>query len=82
MSIIVKQIATNEKFILIGTGFAAYKTSKSSTFIANRVPKSDEGEFQMVAVCDETGKISWMKTEEIKVVKINETSPLKILEDK
>ncbi len=82
MVTIVKQITTNKNFILIGTGFAAYKTSKPSTFTANRVPTVDQGEFPMVAVCDENGTISWMKTDEIKIIEIDEALPLKILEDR
>lgn len=81
MLTIVKQITTDKNFILIGTGFAAYKTSKPSTFIANRVPKADQGEIPMVAVCDESGEITWMKTDEIKIVEIDGTLPLNILED-
>ena len=78
---IVKEITTDKNFTLIGTGFAAYKTSKPSTFIASRVPKADQGEIPMVAVCDESGEIRWMKTAEIKIVEIDGTLPLNILED-
>lgn len=82
MVTIVKHITTDKKYILIGAGFAAYKTSKPATFIANRVPISDEGEISMVAVCDENGKIEWLNTDEIKVVKVDGNSPLNILENK
>ncbi|MCM1990907.1 hypothetical protein [Oceanirhabdus seepicola] len=82
MLTIVKQITTDKNFILIGTGFAAYKTSKPATYMVNRVPKADEGVIPMVAVCDENGEISWMKTDEIKIVDINGELPLNILKDK
>lgn len=82
MVTIVKHITTDKNYILIGAGFAAYKTSKPSTFIANRVPVSDEGQISMVAVCDENGKIQWLNTDEIKVVEVDGTSPHNILGNK
>jgi hypothetical protein len=82
MVTIVKHINTGKKYILIGAGFAAYKTSKPPTFIANRLPKSDEEEISMVAVCDENGEIEWLSTDEFKVVKVDGNSPLNILEHK
>ena len=78
---IVKQIANDKKFILIGTGFGAFKTSNPSTFRVNRLPKPDEGVIPMVAVCDENGEIKWMKTNEIKIVNIDGNSPINILND-
>jgi len=78
---IVNQIATNKNFILIGTGFGAFKTSNPSTFRVNRPPKADEGVIPMVAVCDENGQIKWMKTNEIKIVNIDGNLPINILND-
>jgi len=82
MLTIVKQITTDKKFILIGTGFAAYKTSKPSTFMVNRICKAGQGVIPMVAVCNESGEISWMNTDEIKIVDIDGNLPLNILKDK
>ncbi|WBW99642.1 hypothetical protein [Oceanirhabdus sp. W0125-5] len=81
MKTIVKQITTDKNFILVGTGFAAYKTSKPSTFMVNRLPRADEGVIPMVAVCDESGNIKWMKTNEIMIISIDGNSPLDILKD-
>lgn len=81
MATIVKQLTTDKNFILVGTGFAAYKTSKPSTFIANRIPKSDEGKIRMIAVCDKQGKVKWMHTDEIKIINIDGNLPLNILND-
>ncbi|WBW95686.1 hypothetical protein [Oceanirhabdus sp. W0125-5] len=81
MLTIVKQIATDKNFILIGTGYGAFKTSNPSTFRVNRLPKADEGVIPMVAVCDDNGVIKWMKTKEIKIVNINGNLPINILND-
>lgn len=71
MATIVKNISTDEKYILVGVGFGAYKTSKSSVFIANQLPKSEEGEEAMAALCDKNGKIKWVDSSQIEIVEID-----------
>lgn len=82
MAIIVEHKELKMKYILIGTGFGIYKTSKPAGFIANRIPKEDLGEMTMVAVCNEQGKIRWFNSEELIVKKVDEISPGDILSGK
>ena len=82
MANIVKHLLTGKNYILIGTGFAAYKTANHTHFIANRISKPEEGEITMVAVCDENGHLSWLNSDEIEIVEIDGNLPQNILSHK
>ena len=82
MAIIVEHKEFKQKYILIGTGFGVYKTSRPAVFIANRIPKEDSEEITMVAVCNKDGEIEWFNSEELIIRKIDEISPLEILGEK
>lgn len=71
MATIVKLKATDTKFILIGTGYGAYKATRPSFFGGNLVPHEDEGTIQVAAVTNETGNIYWIPTEKLEVVEID-----------
>lgn len=79
MATIVKHLPSNKHYVLIGAGFGAYKSSRPTVFIANHVPKLDEGEITMAAVCDEIGKIKWVNSEEIEIIEVDGVSPNKLL---
>lgn len=72
MSTIVKHRNTGQKYVLIGTGFGAYKAVAPSFFGGNLFPNEEEGTIAMVAVCDSNGDISWINSEYLQVVEIDE----------
>lgn len=82
MAIIVEHKELKGKYILIGTGFGAYKTCRPAVFIANHLPREDLGEITMVAVCDEEGQIQWFNSEELIVLEVDKVSPHDVLSEK
>lgn len=50
MGIIVRDKKTHRKYILLGTGFGAYKAVRPSFFGGNLMPHEEEGTIATVAV--------------------------------
>ena len=79
MAVIVKHTESGETYILLGTGFGAYKATRPSLFFGNLVPSEDSGQTTMVAVCNSEGKIGWIHSEELQVVEIDGKEPGEVL---
>jgi hypothetical protein len=75
MATIVEHKPTGETYTLLGTGFGAYRATRPSVFFGSLIPKEDEGELAMVAVCDREGNIGWIPSEELLVVEIDGKAP-------
>jgi len=73
MAIIVEHKETKNKFVLLGTGYGAYKATRPSFFGGNLLPHDDEDTIQTVAVCDKEGTIQWLSDEEVRVIEIDGT---------
>lgn len=69
--IIVKDKNTNEKYILLGTGFGAYRAVRPSLFGGNLLPHEEEGTIETVAVCNNVGDILWFESSDLQVVKVD-----------
>lgn len=80
MAIIVKHEALGIEYVLIGTGYSFYKDSIPSPLGGSFFPDVEEGEVKMVAVCDALGAISWLPTDEVKVISIDGILVSQILE--
>lgn len=70
LATIVTHKKAEKNYVLLGTGFGAYKTTRPSFLGGNLFPKEDEGTIQVVAVCDKTGSIYWIPSSELQVVKV------------
>jgi hypothetical protein len=68
---IVLHKPSGEYYVLIGTGFGAYKSQRPSLVGGNLLPHEDSGEIPVAAVCNQAGVISWFYTEELTVVEID-----------
>ncbi len=79
MAIIVEHKDSGKKYILLGTGFGAFKASRPSVFFGNWLPKEESGELTMVAVCDNQGQIGWISSEELTVVEVEGRRPAEML---
>lgn len=71
MAAIVIHRGSGERYVLLGTGFGAYKSSRASVFGGNLFPHEEEGIMMMAAACDSSGTIFWFKTEELKVIEVD-----------
>ena len=75
MATIVMHKASGTKYVLLGTGFGAFKASRPSVFFGNLLPDEESGELTMVAVCDSKGNIGWIHSEELIVVEVDGKAP-------
>ncbi|MBD2843625.1 hypothetical protein IDH44_00355 [Paenibacillus sp. IB182496] len=55
MSVIVLHKSTNQRYILLGTGFGAYKAQRPSFLGGNLFPHEEADEIPVAAVCDTRG---------------------------
>ena len=79
MAVIVKHIKSGEKYILLGTGFGAFKATRPSLFFGNLAPTEEAGQVTMVAVCNSQGQIGWIHSDELQVVEVEGKSASELL---
>ena len=75
MATIVESTRTGKRYVLLGTGFGAYKATRPGVFFGNLNPNEEEGEFTMVAVCDPKGVIRWTHSDDLIVIEVDGQSP-------
>ncbi len=71
MAIVVKNKENNRKYILLGTGFGAYKAVRPSFFGGNLLPHEEEGTITIVAVCNYKGDIIWIESDKLQVIEVD-----------
>lgn len=71
MAIVVFHKKTEKIYLLVGTGYGTYFNKDSSTAFGYLLPYEETGEIPVAAVCDEEGDITWLSTNELKVVKVD-----------
>lgn len=71
MAIIVRIKDTHKKYILLGTGFGAYKAVRPSLFGGDLIPHEEEGTIRSVAVCDSKGDIIWIDSNNLQVIEVD-----------
>jgi len=71
MATIVKHKESGKLFVLIGTGYGAYKAMLPGVFGGSLFPQEESAEIPLAAVSDRYGNILWMLTEELQVVEVD-----------
>ena len=79
MATIVQHHQTGRRYVLLGTGFGAYSSSRPGVFFGSLSPDEDSGTMDMVAVCDEAGQIGWVHSRELAVVEVDGRPPGELL---
>jgi hypothetical protein len=79
MAVIVEERETHRKYILIGTGYAAYMGGAPATLGDGSLADEKSGELPMVAVCTAEGDIGWFYSEQIRVISIDGQPPSALL---
>ena len=79
MATTVRHIESGEKYVLLGTGFGAFKATRPSLFFGNWAPAEEAGQVTMVAVCNNQGQIGWVHSDELQVVEVDGKSPTELL---
>jgi len=71
MATIVKMIKGRRRYILLGSGFGAYQSKKPHIFFGNWAAETSEGQYAMVCICDERGRIGWIESSKVAVESID-----------
>ncbi|WP_282937906.1 hypothetical protein [Paenibacillus sp. RC67] len=71
MATLVKHKESGKIFVLIGTGYGAYKALLPSVMGGSMFPHEEAAEIPLAALSDRYGNITWMLTEELQVIEVD-----------
>ncbi len=75
MATIVEHRTNGERYLLLGTGFGAFKALKPNAFFGNWLADEEAGEYSMIAVSNAVGEIGWFESTDLFVVSIDGQHP-------
>lgn len=81
MATIVKRVRTGARYVLVGAGFGAFESKKPNWLLGDLVADTSQGKYTMAAVCDKSGQIYWIKTDELEVESVDGESPKTLLSE-
>ena len=70
MATIVQHNESGKRYVLLGTGFGAYKSTMPG-FLGRMAPVVDDALLPMVCVCNKRGKIGWYESTEVRVMEVD-----------
>ncbi len=70
MKVVVRNRVTGVQYVLVGSGYGSWKSSRASV-TGDLFPADDSGEHFNMAVCDRTGRIFWFQSTDLQVVSID-----------
>ena len=79
MAIIVHHVGLKSDFVLVGSGFGAYRSTQKLSILAGFLAEEQYGEFPAVLLCDAEGLLRWAKSTDVEVVSIDGRSPDELL---
>jgi hypothetical protein len=66
-------------YLMLGTGYGAFKAmAMANTFHAMN-PEIEEGELGMIAVCDSKGAVHWIDHRYVEVIEVDGAKPCELL---
>ena len=71
MATIVKHVKTGQRYLLLGSGFGAYQSKKPNWFWGDLMADLEEGQYAMVCVCDQAGRIGWLESSQVAVESVD-----------
>ncbi|MCS7462046.1 hypothetical protein N0M98_18060 [Paenibacillus doosanensis] len=71
MAIIVQHKESRKSYVLIGTGYGAYKSMMPGVLGGSMFPREESAEIPTAAVSDKYGTIHWILTDQLQVVEID-----------
>ena len=71
MATFVEDTRNSVQFVLIGSGFGAYQSTKPHWFFGDAHISTEEGSCAMVCVCNCEGKIGWLDSSHVVVVSVD-----------
>lgn len=79
MTIIVQHVPTERRYLLVGSGYGAYRSSRPSAIFGSLAPKSTSGVLPVVLCADEVGGLRWIDSAELRVESVDGLSPAQAL---
>ena len=77
----IRRKKTGKTYLLVGTGYGAFKAMAMANTLHAMNPEIDEGELGMVAACDSTGSIHWIDHRDVEVIEVDGLKPSELLGD-
>lgn len=71
MPVIVRHKESHARYVLLGAGFGAYKTSRPGLLFGNWGPSEESGDKRVVLVSNADGEIGWIESELLEVESID-----------
>ncbi|MBC8080583.1 MAG: hypothetical protein H7X86_09570 [Gorillibacterium sp.] len=71
MATIVLHKPSGVHYVMVGTGYGAYKALRPSFLGGALFPHEESDEIPVAAVCDEHGNLQWYLTDDLQVVEID-----------
>ena len=79
MATIVRYKHNEELYILLGTGYGLFKSTRPGFLGGDLFPNEETGSESKASVCDDAGRMFWGRTDDLTVVEIDGESPAAIL---
>jgi hypothetical protein len=89
MATIVMHRKTHKRYVLLGSGFGAWKASRLFPGMADAAPSDDPsavgliavcGTNGILAVCSANGEIGWVPSDELTVVEVDGKTPHQLID--
>ena len=81
MATIVRKNSTDETFVLLGTGFGAYKVTKPHWFYGESSSEEESDILPVVMVSDADGNVLWLAADDVTVVSVDGSKPGELIGD-
>ena len=79
MAAIVQSKKTGKRYVVLGAGFSLFKTTHTSPIFGGWFPNKDQGNEQLLAVCDSQGKPGFIQIADAEVVSVDGVSLAELL---
>ncbi len=79
MATIVQNINDGKNYVLLGSGYGAFRATAPSAFFGNLAPQTNKGELPLVLVTNASGETAWMYSNAIRVISVDGQSPASAL---
>jgi len=79
MATIVVEKESRTRFVLVGSGYGAFKATRPGMFLGNWAPTETDGEFPLVLVCNSAGDLFWGQSSEFEILSVDGETPAEIL---
>ncbi len=79
MAVIVEKKKTGRRYIYLGSGFGMDKDRQSNSILGSLGSFDIEEIDKLICVCDESGTLEWIESDELKVIEVNGENPANVL---